>query len=778
MAEESNKPTPYYGWQYDQEQLGAGAAGTSGVNLSPASLPPQQPVYPPQVPSGGRVGAQPGRSYQEQHLPDMGGSLGYGQGMEYLYANVPQPSQPLPALRQARLQQLREERLRRQQRRVQQPDLSDLIQRKVFRRRMGDLAPLSSSTLGEQAGGASGGLSQGQGQAQAQAQLQVQEPLVASPAASASVAPAAASPSAPALQPASESAQDTAMIRRVQVRNAAFILTGAFVASRVLGLLRSSMFAAVFGTDPTSGAFYQAFLLPDTIFNIVAGGALSSAFIPVFTRYMVSDRDEKTAWHVANTALTLATTIMLIIALIGFIFANQIVPLYNPNVSPGELSLITALTRIMLFQAVILGSGVIVSAVLNAQQHFTLYALGTVLYNVGLIVGLLPGMFLALIGHRNSMVAVYCASAGVVLGALLQVGIQIPGLSRVGMRFRPSFDWRHPGVQQIGRQMIPRIINAAMLSTTTFVDRALILLLGTLVVAGSLGQQTLLGFITAYYYGFSLMLLPLGIFGMAISTAAFPTIAEYVARGRLERARSIVMETLRGILFLSIPSSLGLIVLALPIIQTLYQHGAFGLESAEITAIPLSMFAIGLAGQAAVEILTRSFYALRDSKTPVIVSVGQFIFKIALGLLLINAFARLWGAAWGMGALALSTSVAGLLEATVLLCLIHQRIGGLITRDLGAFLSRVLLATGLMGLAVFLVRLLLDFLLNTTDPTRPMITHGGLVQVLVALVKLLIEMAVGILVYLRAARLLKIDGQIELLGPLRRLLARFKLSWI
>jgi putative peptidoglycan lipid II flippase len=778
MAEESNKQSPYYGWQYDQEQLGAGAAGKSGANLPPVSLPPQQPVYPPQVPSGGRVGSQSGRLYQEQHLPDMGGSLGYGQGMEYLYANVPQPSQPLPALRQARLQQLREERLRRQQRRVQQPDLSDLIQRKVFRRRMGDLAPLSPSALSGQAGEIGGGLSQGQGQAQAQLQMQEQPMPVARPAASASVASAAAAPSTPALQPASEPAQDTAMIRRVQVRNAAFILTGAFVASRVLGLLRSSMFAAVFGTDPTSGAFYQAFLLPDTIFNIVAGGALSSAFIPVFTRYMVSDHDEKTAWHVANTALTLATTIMLIIALIGFIFANQIVPLYNPNVSPGELSLIIALTRIMLFQAVVLGSGVIVSAVLNAQQHFTLYALGTVLYNVGLIAGLLPGMFLALIGQRNSMVAVYCASAGVVLGALLQVGIQIPGLPRVGMHFRPSFDWRHPGVRQIGRQMIPRIINAAMLSTTTFVDRALILLLGTLVAVGSLGQQTLLGFITAYYYGFSLMLLPLGIFGMAISTAAFPTIAEYVARGRLERARSIVMETLRGILFLSIPSSLGLIVLALPIIQTLYQHGAFGLESAEITAIPLSMFAIGLAGQAAVEILTRSFYALRDSTTPVIVSVGQFIFKIALGLLLINAFARLWGAAWGMGALALSTSVAGLLEATVLLCLIHQRIGGLITRDLGTFLSRVLVATGAMGLAVFLVRLLLDFLLNTTDPTRPMITHGGLLQVLVALVKLLIEMAVGIVVYLRAARLLKIDGQIELLGPVRRLLARFKLSWI
>jgi putative peptidoglycan lipid II flippase len=696
-------------------------------------------------------------------------SLGYGQGMEYLYANVPQPSQPLPLLRQARLQQLREERLRRQQRRVQQPDLSQLIQRKLLRRQGEKRLPFSEAPRPTRSqpllpgGVRRSGLLSGAAGVGSAALPREEEP----------------GPAAAGLQPAAAPSQDTAMIRRVQVRNAAVILTGAFVASRILGLLRSSIFAAVFGTDPTSGAFYQAFLLPDTIFNIVAGGALSSAFIPVFTRYMVGDRDEKTAWHVANTALTLAVTIMLGIALIGFIFANQIVPLYNPGVSPGELSLIITLTRIMLFQAVILGSGVIVSAVLNAQQHFTLYALGTVLYNVGLIIGLLPGLLLALIGHRNSSIAVYCASAGVVLGALLQVVIQLPGLPKVGMRFRPSFDWRHPGVQQIGRQMVPRIINAAMLSTTTFVDRALILLLGTLSVSGS-GEQALLGFITAYYYGFSLMLLPLGVFGMSISTAAFPTIAEYVARGRLERARSIISETLRSILFLSIPSSLGLIVLALPIIQTLYQHGAFSLESAQITAIPLAMFAIGLAGQSAVEILTRSFYALRDSKTPVIVSVGQFIFKIALGLLLINAFARLWGAAWGMGALALSTSVAGLLEATVLLCLIHQRIGSLITRELGIFLGRVLLATGMMGVAVWIVRSLLDWLLNTTDPQRPMPVHGGLLYLLVVLFKLTIELLVGLLVYLRAARLLKIEEltSFKQLGPVRRLMARFKLSWI
>ncbi len=764
MADDINQQSPYYGWQYDQEQP-AGSA--------PASPTPQQPVYPPPVSPAGRVPPQFPPHYQEP-LRDMGTSLGYGQGMEYLYADAPQPSQPLPVLRQARLQQLREERLRRQQRRMQQPDLSELLQRRLFKRQGESRgASFTSQPLpaGLPVGGPLSGPLGGRASKVPSGQLQTVQPRQMSPDASAGVAAGGA---ASGLQPASEPSQDTAMLRRVQVRHAAVILTGAFVASRILGLLRSSMFAAVFGTDPTSGAFYQAFLLPDTIFNIVAGGALSSAFIPVFTRYMVTDRDEKTAWHVANTALTLATTIMLVIALIGFAFANQIVPLYNPGVGPAEMSLIISLTRIMLFQAVILGSGVIVSAVLNAQQHFTLYALGTVLYNVGLIIGLLPGLFLAIIGHRNPSVAVYCASAGVVLGALLQVVIQLPGLARVGMRFKPSFDWRHPGVQQIGRQMIPRIINAAMLSTTTFVDRALILLLGALIVNGADAQQAVLGFITAYYYGFTLMLLPLGIFGMSISTAAFPTIAEYVARGRLERARGIIMETLRSILFLSIPSSLGLIVLALTIIQTLYQHGAFDLNSAEITAIPLSMFAVGLAGQAAVEILTRSFYALRDSKTPVIVSVGQFIFKIALGLLLINAFARLWGPEWGMGALALSTSIAGLLEATVLLCLIHQRIGALITRELGIFIGRVVLATLAMGATVWIVRSILDFLLNTTNPARPMFAQGGLFHIFVALFKLCIELLVGLVVYLRAARLLKIEE----LGPVKRLLARFKLSWI
>jgi putative peptidoglycan lipid II flippase len=459
----------------------------------------------------------------------------------------------------------------------------------------------------------------------------------------------------------------------------------------------------------------------------------------------------------------------MVLALLAIIFAGQLIPLYNPRastVSPQDyavhIALIISLARIMFLQAIVLGGGVIVTSVLNARQNFLLPAIGTVLYNVGLIIGLLPGIFLALHNQRNETIAVYAATWGVVAGAILQVAIQIPGLVKVGMRYTPSFDWRHPGVIQIGRQMGPRIINAAMLYFSIFVDRFLISLLGVVV-----GALALNGLITQYYQALQLLLLPLGIFGMAVSTAAFPTLAENVAKGRLDRVRATILETLRSILFMSIPSSVGLIVLALPIIQVLLEHGAYNLNEAQLTTFPLVGFAIGLTGLASVEILTRSFYAMRDSITPVIISVLQFIFKIALSLILVNAV--VWGPGWGTGALAISTSTAGLFEAVILLWLLHQRVGELQLRQLAIFAGQILLAALVMGVGIFLVRFVLDFILVTTRDQAL-----GLGGTLMALIKLLIEVFVGIFIYIRMARRLGIEE----MGPVKRVLDRLKLSWI
>ena len=575
------------------------------------------------------------------------------------------------------------------------------------------------------------------------------------------------------------------MIQKARIGRASMILSGAFIASRILGLLRTSIFAYVFGTSITSDAFLQAFLVPDLIFNIVAGGALSSAFIPVFTHYMIGERDERTAWHVASAALNLAIAIMLVLALLAIIFAPWLVPLYNPGVPQVELNLIISLSRIMFLQSIVLGGGVIITSILNSKQNFLQPAIGTVVYNVGLILGLIPGIFITaristahltsaqasatFLAHQTT--AVYFATWGVVLGALLQVGVQIPGIIKVGMRYKPTLDYHHPGVIQIGRQMVPRIVNAAMLYVSIFVDRGLILIM----VAGlPLIEQN--GHITQYYQALQLVLLPLGIFGMAISTAAFPTMAENVTRGRFDRVRTIIQDTLRSILFMSIPSSVGLIVLGLPIIQVLLQHGAYSLDSAESTSVPLAFFALGLAGLASVEILTRSFYAMRDSKTPVIISIAQFGLKIALSLIFLSIIfsqPTFLGISWGLGALALSTSLAGLLEAGVLLWLLQQRIGGLELRELGKFGGRVLLASLAMGAALLILRFILDHLLVTTNPSQ---TLGGL-GTLVALIKLLLELAVGLFVYVRATRMLGIE-EFWNQGPIKRVLERLRLSWI
>ena len=761
---------PYYGWQYDQDQP------DQVVSQQQAPVVPQQPNFSPQQQYP--VNPQPGQGMPpqipqqyQQPVQDMGTSLGYGQGMEYQYVNTPQPSQPLPQLRQARLQQLREDRMRRQQRRMQTESPSFFIRKSA--KQSSNVMP--SPTMNPPAPG----WNQSNG-SQAPGSMQMSPGMTVSPVEVSPVPPSRLPPiiqqspsGLPAKKdeqrpPASEPAQDTGMLQKARIGRATLILTGSFIASRFLGLLRTSLFAYVFGASSTSDAFIQAFLVPDLIFTVIAGGALSSAFIPVFTQYIVRDHDEKTAWHITSSLLNIIVAIMTGIALLAFIFDPWIVPLYNPGMSqsnPQELSLIISLSRIMLLQSVIMGGGVIINSVLFAKQNFLLPAIGTVLYNVGLIAGLIPGLFLTL--HRTPAtltLAAYLATLGVVLGAVLMVGVQVPGVIKAGMVYTFSFDWRHPAVIQIARQMVPRAFNSAMLYFSIFVDRALILLMGVAVGLDAGGS------ITQYYQAFLLISLPLGIFGMAVSTAAFPTLAENVTLGRMDRFRNIIQDTLRSILFLSLPSSIGLIVLGLPIIQVLLEHGAYSLDSALSTAVPLACFSFGLIGLSMVEILTRSFYALRDTRTPVTVSIVQFIFKIALSIILIQAYR--WGLKWGLGGLALSTATAANLEAFALLWLLQDRVEGFELRKLALFAGRVLVAALAMGLVLLIFRFLLDHIFVTTSDQR--LGFGG---TLLAMIKLSIELVVGLIFYIRATRLLGIEDFWKQ-GPIKRVLERLKLSWI
>lgn len=534
-------------------------------------------------------------------------------------------------------------------------------------------------------------------------------------------------------------------MRRVRIRNAAMILVAATLASRVLGLLRNTLFASVFGSGDQAVAFIQALLVSDFIYNIVAGGALTSAFLPVFTHYMVGEHDQKTAWRIASTVLNLSLAIMIVISAFLMFFARQLVPLYNYGLSARQLDLIAALMRITLLQAIVMAASIIIGSMLNARHYFMRPAIGSVLYNVGSILGLLVGALLIWSGKPNHDVAVYAATWGIVLGALLQVAVQLPGLLKIKMHYSFVWDWRNPGVLAVGRQMLPRILNSAMLYLTVSVDRNLLLFLGVLV-----GQKALQNLVAQYNYAFQLALVPIGILGMSVSTAVFPTLAEYVAQGRIERVRNTFLSVLRSIFFLAIPMSAVMIILSLPLIQLVLEHGRFSLYDAQATAIPLAFFALGLAAQAAVEILVRAFYALHDTRTPTIVSVMLFVMKIALGILLLNV--ALWGVQWGMAALAFATSFTAILETGFLLWLLHQRLGGLHLRRLADFVVRVLCASMIMAIALLLTRYVLDLMLNTTQ--TPSL---GLIGTIFVMLKLAIEGLVGLFIFVRAAQALHIE---------------------
>ncbi len=574
------------------------------------------------------------------------------------------------------------------------------------------------------------------------------------------------------------------ILKGTSVSQAALILTGASFLSRFLGLLRTSLFSHI-GTNQFTDAYNLAFNLPDLIFNIMAGGALLSAFIPVFNLYMISKKDEKTAWHVASSALNISTALLLMIALLGMLFTPQIIHIYYFNAPQNEQAIVASLMRVMFLQSVIMGAGVIISSVLNARQSFFLPALGSVLYPIGMIIGLIPSFVLPhQAGTSSDLLTVYYASWGVVLGAALMVGVQIPGLWKVGMRYRVTFDWRHPGMWHIARQMVPRMANSLMVTMTQYID---ILMIGWL--AAYIGAEA--GLQTQYRIALTIITIPLGVI-TPLATASFPRMAEYVAEGRMDDLRNLVVESLQSVLFISLPACVGLIILSLSVVQVLFEHGSFTLSEAQSTAIPLICYALGLPGLALVEILTRPFYALRQSKLPVYISLMQLSLKIALSLVLLDL--AVWcvqiglgvltpttlgplqlSGPWGMGALALATTISSLLEALALLWILHRQLDGLYLRMLVTFTWRILIAVAALSIVVFLSHQALDRLIQTSSVDGKA-SMSLLSSVLVG-VKLAISIVLGGGVYLRTARFLHLLGGDEL-HSVNRLLVRMRLSWI
>jgi putative peptidoglycan lipid II flippase len=457
-----------------------------------------------------------------------------------------------------------------------------------------------------------------------------------------------------------------------QIARAAGVVMAAFVLSHGLGLLRDMIIARQFGTSQELGAYLAAFRVPDLIFYLIAGGALGSAFLPTFASYLAKGRVD-TAWQLANAIYTWLLLILTGLAIIATWLAPDLARLIVPGFDPQAQALTAWLMRRMLIATVIFGLSGVNMGALNAHQHFLWPALAPAVYNLAIIAAAWWGA---------PRWGVHSLAAGVVVGAAGHWAVQIPALIRRGWFFKPRLDWRSDGIREVGRLMLPRVVGLAAVQLNFLVNT---------ILASGLGEQA----IAALDFAWKLMLLPQGVLALAVATAAFPTFSTLAAQNRFGEMRSTVMDTLQGILYLTIPAGVGLLVLRVPIIQVMLQRGLFDQSSTRSVAWALQFYALGLIAHAGVEILARAFYAMHDTRTPVAIALATMAGNIALSLILRGPLAH--------GGLALANSLVMFGELGALLWAIRRRLEGLEgDRFLPACLRMIVSAT-MMGLALVLV---------------------------------------------------------------------------
>jgi len=466
-----------------------------------------------------------------------------------------------------------------------------------------------------------------------------------------------------------------AAINRVDTK-AAGVVAVAVMCSRVLGLIREQVFAALFGGGRVMDAFTIAFRVPNFLRDMFAEGALSTAFVTTFSRTIATD-GEASAWRLANKVATLTAVVLSALCLIGIALAPYIIAITAPGFDPDKAALTVWLARIMYPFILLVSLAALVMGMLNARHVFGVPAMASSFFNLGSILG---G---ALIGWWIDPHFGQRAATGLALGTLIgggaQLAVQLPSLFKLGFRLRPDFRWRDAGVRAILRLMGPAVIAASSVQVNVLVNS---------IYASHLAD----GSVFSLQVAFRLMQLPLGMFGVTLGTVSLPVLARLVASGNVPQFRSELARSLRLVFLLTIPSTIGLMVLAEPIVSLLYQHGRFGAHDTAEAAGALRFYAVGLCAYAALKILVNAFYAIDKRRTPMLVSLAA----IAVNALFGWFFTFELG--WAQRGLAFSTGCVATINFLVLYVLMRRRVESFETGRMVRTLVRVGLAGGVLAL--------------------------------------------------------------------------------
>ena len=475
--------------------------------------------------------------------------------------------------------------------------------------------------------------------------------------------------------------------KQTNILSASFVLMIAVLVSRLLGLIRDRLLAGTFFAQNQEwqlDVYFAAFRLPDMLFQLLVIGALSAAFIPIFSRYL--DKDERGAWRLASSVITLAGGIFILLASLIFIFALPLNRLIAPTFNSEELHLMVRLTRIMLVAQFFFVISNFCTGILQSYQRFLLPALAPVAYNIGIILGIL---FLS--GHLG----IYGPTLGVALGALFHLLIQIPLLWRLGFVYKPAWDWKSEGIRKIAKLMLPRTLSLGV----NQIELTIAVLIATSLATGSL---------SIFYLAQHLSVLPVGLFGLTIGQAALPALSKEATGSSLDNFRQIFLASWRQILYLALPAGVLLIVLRIPLVRIAFGAKTFPWEATLLTGKVVAILAVSVFAQSVIQLLVRGFYALQDTVTPLLISVGIVILNVLLSFWLV------FGLKLGVLGLSLAITIATLFQALLLFLFLEKKIGGLPVKLYLWPFSKMLVASFATGIALWIPMRFLDKLFDTT----------------------------------------------------------------
>jgi len=465
------------------------------------------------------------------------------------------------------------------------------------------------------------------------------------------------------------------------------VIGAATLVSRVLGFVRDVIIARFFGTGASAQAFVVAFRIPNLLRNIVGEASTSAAVVPVLTRLDETGRKQE-FWEVANCLLNILIVFLVGLTLLGELFAPYLVRLIAPGfiAEPAKLELTIRLTRWIFPYLLLIGLTAYAMAVLNSLKHFALPALAPCMFNIGLIAGVL--IFSARLEQRSLALAI-----GVLIGGLLQLAVQIPLLIKKGLFKARALRFVHPEVKKMGRLFLPRTLGIAVYQVNVFVDTIL----------ATFGWIVGQGAVAALYYANRIVQFPLALFGIALAQVALPTMSGLAAKGDLDELKATASFSLRSVFTIMVPATVGIMVLAGPLIKIIFERGAFTAYSTGITSSVLLFYCLGLTGYAGIKILASCFYSLQDTATPVKVASFALALNIILNLILM----------WPLkvAGLALATAISVTANFTLLLFFLRKKIGAF--DDFLPGLGRVILAAGIMAAVLHSVFYCSEFLTAT-----------------------------------------------------------------